>query len=416
MICQAVAMVAAASDAPVELRTARPDDLDGIAELLAARGEPADGVDLRLVAGDPDEGLGSVFVAAVGSRVVATATLLSETVRVGTASLPAGQVELVATDPEFEGRGLVRALMGLAHDRSRARGDLLQVMIGIPYFYRQFGYVYAMPIPLTRSVVAGADLGPASDGLSVRVATAADIPAMHALQTRAQSSVDVSMPHSPGCWRWLTARDGSVQWVVETPDGRAVATARALPPDEGLVLGEVAGEPDGVRALLRHARELTDDVEVMERPGTPEGAVLDTLLDPVDDVDAARHWYYVRVERVAPLLEALRPVLGRRWLDAGGADREPHEMLISSYRSHVRFRLDRAGMGDVREGGPLQAPVSAGGSGVPPDVLGPLLVGPHGAVGLERRHGDVLLGRQRDLMATLFPPSTSDLLTFYLPI
>ena len=45
-----------------------------------------------------------------------------------------------------------------------------------------------------------------------------------------------------------------------------------------------------------------------------------------------------------------------------------------------------------------------------------LLLGPFGAAGLEARHGDVLLGRQRQLMEALFPPVTSDLLTFYLPL
>jgi hypothetical protein len=45
-----------------------------------------------------------------------------------------------------------------------------------------------------------------------------------------------------------------------------------------------------------------------------------------------------------------------------------------------------------------------------------LLLGPFGAGGLEARHGDVLLGRQRELMEALFPPMTSDLLTFYLAL
>jgi hypothetical protein len=91
-------------------------------------------------------------------------------------------------------------------------------------------------------------------------------------------------------------------------------------------------------------------------------------------------------------------------------------MTISSYRSHVRFHLGPDGMGPVTVGGPMQAPVSAGGSGVPHDVIAPLLLGPLGALGLERRHPDVLLGRQREAMSVLFPPQRSDLLTFYLAV
>jgi predicted N-acetyltransferase YhbS len=402
-------------DDGVVLRTATPTDLDEIADLLARRGEAADGVDLGLVAADADEGLGAVLVAVDDGRIVSTATLLAETWRVEDVALPAGQIELVATEPAFEGRGLVRSLVDLAHDRSRARGDALQVMIGIPYFYRQFGYVYSLPIADTRELVAPP---PRPDGIRVHVAGPGDLAALAALQDQVQRDVPVSMPHSPACWRWLIARDGSAQWLAER-DGVALATCRALPPDEGLVLGEIAGAPDGIEALLAHAVDVATasatsaPVAVMDRPNTAVQATLDPLLAAVDRPEASRHWYYLRIERLAPVLTALSPVLERRWRASGLG---PHDLLLSSYRSHVRMTVGLDGVGPVREGGALQAPVSAGGSGVPPDVLAPLLFGPHGALGLEERHADVLLGRQRDLMAALFPPVASDLLTFYLPV
>ena len=47
---------------------------------------------------------------------------------------------------DYEHRGYVRALMHWCHERSRLRGHVAQVMIGIPYFYRRFGYVYAIPM------------------------------------------------------------------------------------------------------------------------------------------------------------------------------------------------------------------------------------------------------------------------------
>lgn len=399
----------------IEVREATEDDLDQVSDLLERRGEPADAVDLRLVAADPDEGLRSVLVAVDDGRVVSTATLLSERVRVGEVVLPAAQVEMVATEPSHEGRGLVRSLMDAAHARSRARGDVLQVMIGIAFFYRQFGYVYSMPIPHTRTLASVPSPVAGSAGITVREATTADIPSMEALQHAVQSQVDVAMAHSPGCWRWLLGRDGSSQWVAEQ-GGRVVGTARLTPPDEGVYVGELAGDATAVHALLRHAAELAGDgaaVEVMDRPGTDVQPVLDPLLAPVDDDEADRSWFYARVEDPVLLFEALRPELGRRWVAAGG---DPQEVLISSYRSHVRFHLGPDGMGPVTGGGALQAPISAGGSGVPHDVLAPLVLGPFGARGLERRHADVMLGRQREVMSVLFPPQRADLLTFYLPV
>src|SRR3954452_12449635 len=163
------------------LRPCRPGDLDQVGALLAARGDPTDAEDQRLVADDADTGLAATAVVVDGDRVVSTATLLPESVRVEDVVLPAGQVELVATDPGYEGRGLVRALMGWAHDRSAAAGDLLQVMIGIPYFYRLFGYEYAIDIPPARPM---RDLPGPVPGL--RRAAPADLTGLAALQEAAQ--------------------------------------------------------------------------------------------------------------------------------------------------------------------------------------------------------------------------------------
>ena len=121
------------------LRTARPTDLQQIGDLLVERGEPVDRLDHRLVVEDPQSGWPACAVVVDGERVVSTALLLDETLRLADVALPAGQVELVATHRAYEGRGLVRALMSWAHERSEARGHLLQVMIGIPYYYRLFG-------------------------------------------------------------------------------------------------------------------------------------------------------------------------------------------------------------------------------------------------------------------------------------
>src|SRR6185312_1572308 len=57
-----------------------------------------------------------------------------------------GQPEFVATDPAYRKRGLIRALFAMVHSRSEAEGHLMQAITGIPYFYRQFGYEYALEL------------------------------------------------------------------------------------------------------------------------------------------------------------------------------------------------------------------------------------------------------------------------------
>lgn len=390
------------------LREARPTDLDQIAQLLAERGDDADALDHRLVVSDPDAGWSGCAVVVDGDRVVSTATLLDEEIRLGGVTLPAGQVELVATHRDYEGRGLVRALMGWAHQRSAQRGHVLQVMIGIPYFYRLFGYEYAIDIPTARSLTGALPGGP-STGL--RPARPEDIPALDALQDAAQATADVTMPHSTPCWRWLLARDGSHTWVVER-GGAVVATGRSTPPEEGVLLAEAAAlDVPAALDLLRGVVALAEggDVKVAERPGTVADQAWSHLLTGERRL---AEQYYVRIPDPAALLTRLAPVLWHR-LSCSGLDRQA--IVISTFGAHYRIPVTEGGLGDVTAGGTMQAPGSAGGAGVAPDHLGALLLGPHGMAGLSRLFPDVYPGRDPELFECLFPPLTADFLTFYLP-
>lgn len=394
------------------LRTARPDDAVQVQRLLAERGEPVDAVDHRLVVEDPDAGWESCAVVVDGERVVSTALLLDETLRVGDVVLSAGQVELVATHPEHEGRGLVRALMEWAHRRSAERGHVVQVMVGIPYFYRLFGYAYAMDVPPVRPLGTRPEV-PA--GHVVRRATVSDVPAMAALQDATQAAADVAMPHSSPRWRWLLERDSGALWVVERA-GEVVATGRTTEPDEGVVLTEVAAQDDGAaRALLGGvAASIGGDAEVLiaDRPGPVADAAFGASL-PAPASELAEQ-YYVRIPDEVVLLDRLRPLLSGRLL-ASGLDRAGRDVVLSLFGRSYRMAVGPDGLGPVRAGGPMQAPGSVRGAGIAPDALADVLLGPHGLRGLSRVRPDVYPGPDVELFEALFPPLRADLLTFYLP-
>ena len=387
------------------LRTARPEDLDQIQQLLVDRGEEADARDVELMLTDTEAGWDLCAVVTDGDRVVSTASLMDETIRFGGLELPAGQVELVATAVGHEGRGLVRALMTWAHELSAARGHLVQAMIGIPYFYRLFGYEYAVDIPHLRPVAVRArELFPDS---RFRPAVESDVADLARLQDLAQSAFEVSMPHSGPRRRWLLAHDSSTTYVVERA-GRPVATGRVQVGDEGILLAEAAAE-DGpaAAALLSAVAELRPDVplQITDRPGT----VLDAAdPGPVTDHDASQ--YYVRVPDPARLLDALRPLLFRRL----GMEPPVEEIVLSTFGRHYRMPIGPHGLGPVATGGPMQGPASLGGAGVAPDQLGGLIFGA-GMAALTARRPDVYTGPHRELFEALFPAVSADLLTFYLP-
>ncbi|HSP59632.1 MAG TPA: hypothetical protein VLO09_01100, partial [Ornithinimicrobium sp.] len=234
------------------------------------------------------------------------------------------------------------------------------------------------------------------------------------------------MPHSPPRWGWLLDRDGSTTWVVERPGDRAgppagagtvVATGRPTQPEEEVVLAELAAvDGDAARAMVAHAHALarsvdeTSPVTVWDRPRTVAGAVVSQVCG---EAPAQAEQSYVRVPDAALLLDRMRPALEARLASSGLEP--PEEVLLGTFRQHLRMPVVDGRFGEPVVGGPLQGPGALGGAGVAPDQLGPLLLGPLGMAGLARRHPDVYPGPHAALMEALFPPVTADLLTYYLP-
>ncbi len=77
-------------------------------------------------------------------RIVSSLNLIPQTWTYEGIEFGVGRPELVGTLPEFRGRGLVRAQFDVVHQWSAERGHLVQGITGIPYYYRQFGYEFAL--------------------------------------------------------------------------------------------------------------------------------------------------------------------------------------------------------------------------------------------------------------------------------
>jgi hypothetical protein len=84
-------------------------------------------------------------------KIVSTLCLIPQTWVFDGIEFGVGRPELVCTLPEFRRRGLVRVQMEEVHKWSKERGHLVQVITGIPYYYRQFGYDMALNFSGRRS-------------------------------------------------------------------------------------------------------------------------------------------------------------------------------------------------------------------------------------------------------------------------
>jgi hypothetical protein len=79
-------------------------------------------------------------------RIVSSMNLIPQTWSYEGIEFGVGRPELVGTAPEYRNRGLVRAQFEEIHRWSAERGHQVQVITGIPYYYRLFGYEMALDL------------------------------------------------------------------------------------------------------------------------------------------------------------------------------------------------------------------------------------------------------------------------------
>lgn len=79
-------------------------------------------------------------------KVVSALNLISQTWSYEGIPFKVGRPELVGTHPEYRERGLIRAQFEEIHRLSAKKGQVVQAITGIPYYYRLFGYEMALSL------------------------------------------------------------------------------------------------------------------------------------------------------------------------------------------------------------------------------------------------------------------------------
>ncbi|KAF9954440.1 hypothetical protein BGZ70_010552 [Mortierella alpina] len=129
----------------------------------------------------------------------------------GSVDLNYGVMSVVGTVPEYRNRGLIKKLLlQLVHPAAEERGDLVVLIPGIPHFYRQFGYEYAIPHKACRMLRDAASSVPtldedASEPFALREATSADIPYLVRLSNREnlQFNAQIGTHYDHAFWRFV---------------------------------------------------------------------------------------------------------------------------------------------------------------------------------------------------------------------
>ncbi len=343
-----------------------------------------------------------------------------------------GRPEIVASDPAYRQRGLIRALFTMIHARSEAEGHHIQAITGIPYFYRQFGYEYALDLEGGRTVFLPlipqkAENTPES--FTLREATSEDIPLITAFYNRQRTGVIWSdLPdyywqyeleydkHSPGHMHnsrtlMLVNAEGTVQGFVSFPAIRRNRTltvyALGIAPEVSWyqVMPSLLRElkRDGEQLPTRHTTEPLSEITFYQGHAHPLYEALGEALAP--RYDRPYNWY-VRVPDVVAFIKHIAPVLERR-IAASVIAGYSGELKISFYRGGLRLQFEQ---GHLRHAEAWQPPLygSNAQARLPALVFLKLLLCHSSLEELRTTFPDVLANDEGTLiLSTLFPKKPS---------
>ncbi len=373
-------------------------------------------------------------------RVVAAASLFRQQLEYEGLLLPVGRPELVVSDPDYRNQGLIRAIFALLHARSEAEGDLLQAITGIPYFYRQFGYEYALeldgalsfPVALIPLRQEGSE-----EPVLLRAASLEDLPAMRALYDRRRREQPISTVIPERWWRYHleqapSSRTGE-HWDLQVITDQAqrflgflmMPTMRwtSLVPvlylfETEASLNLYAAMPALLRALLARGQQMAvrrDPAAIDQILFALGGrhAVYDVLQSlqlgpetPVVPRISPPYAWYVRVPDLPRLLRRLAPLLERR-LAASALASYSGEFHLSFFRGGLHLVFTE---GELSVAESWQQPFwrdSADGW-FPPGVFLQLLFGYRSLDELRQAFPDVFVTKRTELLLqALFPKRPS---------
>lgn len=345
-----------------------------------------------------------------------------------------GQPEFVATHPDYRNRGLIRVLFAMLHARSEAEGHLVQGITGIPYFYRQFGYEYALELEGRRvtylSHIPKAQVS-TPEPYSLRVATTEDIPLLLELYNRQRSVSMVWAITSERYWRY------QIEEVQDATVAGKQMTVRMIVDDAGTVQGYLMvglkrwGSSLNVYALnlalgvswqavmpslLRALQSYGMQIPVIHPAAPPLNAINFWLgsAHPVYDVlgnlapfyEPPYAWY-IRVPDMLAFIRHIAPALERRIANSTAAA-YTCELTLDFYRGGLRIVFDKGRITQVEPWRPAAYKNEADAS-CPPLVFIQLLFGYRSLPELRYAFPDVRVENSKAevLLNTLFPKKFS---------
>lgn len=349
-------------------------------------------------------------------QILSSLVLIPQTWRYGDVTLKCGEMGIVGTLESQRGKGLVRELVVRFKELLREGGFDLSIIQGIPYFYRQFGYEYALPLEAQWTIELRNIPEVVEKPYRFRTATVEDIPLLKRLYDEA--ALDISVVRDADVWRYLldgglgTATEAET-WLMLDADNQPVGYFRI--PREGFGAGLIVSETSRLNTAAGEALLGWLKTTAVERGkpyvrfNLPANNDLNLLARTYGAYDAGGYAWQIHVVDAARLLWTIAPVFNQR-IAASMYAGLTQTVLLNLYKEAFELRF---------EGGKLLAVEAVGfrDSGeirIPPNLLPLLVLGHRSHEELRQTYPDVAVwGQSRHLVDMLFPKMDAFIYTNY---
>jgi predicted N-acetyltransferase YhbS len=390
-------------------------DLEQYAALLrlAFPGEGVDVLGKRLYNNHPSITLRNFFAIWDGDLMVATLNLIPMNWSLGGVSLKVAEMGLVGTHPEYRHRGLQRILNKEFDRRIREDGYHLAAIEGIPYFYRQFGYEYS--VPLDEWAAIPIDKLPNSKVSGISPLQPEEIPRAMSLLESTQRKHLVHCIRGPEEWATqektgIVGEHTSKTYAVRR-DGEIIAYFRATIENKSVLLHEITetnlSDTQMIAAFLRLLGEEGGASELVSRESYFEP--FDEYLFTLGALKRRPYCWQVKVVDPYIVLEKITPLFVER-LRSSPFRGFSGTIPLNLYGVTVTLTFQNGAVTDL-----AQSPSEQNGDIlVNPRVFPKILLGYRNLYELEAEYPDVRIKPEyKPIIETLFPKGSSHIHTTY---
>lgn len=375
----------------------------------------------------PDFDPANCFVIAdENDQIVAHAMLVPRQLQIGLSQLPTAEIAVMGVQEAYRGRGYAHTLLDALHQRATERGDVLGLIFGIPNFYEQWQYEYAVGLYLTSfesgistelALKAGRwniehsyerrtsdRLGARNRPVVIRRFGLDDLPRVQALYAEESARGHYMIARNQATWEWqldFLTRVGRYEpddFMVAEVDNTLAAYVRLVTQTPAnwfrgheaarFSVIEAAGDhPDAVEVLLGECARVAQAFNV-DRIGVfahPQSQFMAHVLAHGGTLSAFTGAGFLRLHDLEQTMRLLTPTLEDRRLNSRYMSRA-YQLVITTEREQVEITL---GMGSAEL---VELEVHS-------TALARLITGWYGIDHLPTGYQE----RHRDLLRVLFP-------------